>query len=229
VSRDRSGLTLPVNEIFPTIQGEGSFTGTPAWFVRVQGCPVGCGWCDTKHTWHVRDDELRSFTEVAAKAGQAEPTYSVAALEEIRAAMLKRPNVRHVVISGGEPCMYDLVPLTTRLLEDGFTVQVETSCTAHAQVHERTWITGSPKFDMPGGREVLTEMLARANEIKHPVGKQADIDRLVARVLPHIRPGVPVYLQPLSQSPKATALCVETALAMGVRVSVQTHKFIGVR
>ena len=41
---------LKINEIFDTIQGEAYFTGTPATFIRLQGCPVGCNWCDTKHT-----------------------------------------------------------------------------------------------------------------------------------------------------------------------------------
>ena len=43
---------LKINEIFDTIQGEAYFTGTPATFIRLQGCPVGCAWCDTKHTWN---------------------------------------------------------------------------------------------------------------------------------------------------------------------------------
>ena len=44
-------MHYPINEIFQTIQGEGVFTGLPAIFVRLQGCPVGCPWCDTRHTW----------------------------------------------------------------------------------------------------------------------------------------------------------------------------------
>ena len=46
-------MHYPINEIFQTIQGEGVFTGVPAIFVRLQGCPVGCPWCDTRHTWVV--------------------------------------------------------------------------------------------------------------------------------------------------------------------------------
>ena len=47
----------PVNEIFQSIQGEGYFTGVPAIFVRLQGCPVGCAWCDTQHTWELAADK----------------------------------------------------------------------------------------------------------------------------------------------------------------------------
>ncbi len=44
-------MQYPINEMFQTLQGEGYFTGVPAIFIRLQGCPVGCSWCDTKHTW----------------------------------------------------------------------------------------------------------------------------------------------------------------------------------
>ena len=50
-------MMIRVNEIFFTIQGEAAFTGTPAIFVRLQGCAVGCGWCDTKHTWSTNEKE----------------------------------------------------------------------------------------------------------------------------------------------------------------------------
>lgn len=44
-------MQYPINEMFQTLQGEGVYTGVPAIFIRLQGCPVGCSWCDTKHTW----------------------------------------------------------------------------------------------------------------------------------------------------------------------------------
>ena len=50
---------LKINEIFDTIQGEAFYTGTPATFIRLQGCPVGCHWCDTKHTWSEGTEKLR--------------------------------------------------------------------------------------------------------------------------------------------------------------------------
>ncbi len=49
-------MQYPINEMFQTLQGEGYFTGVPAIFIRLQGCPVGCAWCDTKHTWEKLED-----------------------------------------------------------------------------------------------------------------------------------------------------------------------------
>ena len=50
---------LKINEIFDTVQGEAFYTGTPATFIRLQGCPVGCHWCDTKHTWSTGTEKLK--------------------------------------------------------------------------------------------------------------------------------------------------------------------------
>ncbi len=49
-------MQYPINEMFQTLQGEGYFTGVPAIFIRLQGCPVGCARCDTKHTWEKLED-----------------------------------------------------------------------------------------------------------------------------------------------------------------------------
>ena len=45
--------TYKINEVFESLQGEGAHTGVPSIFIRLQGCPVGCPWCDTKHTWEI--------------------------------------------------------------------------------------------------------------------------------------------------------------------------------
>lgn len=55
-------MQYPINEMFQTLQGEGYFTGVPAIFIRLQGCPVGCAWCDTKHTWDKLEDREVSCT-----------------------------------------------------------------------------------------------------------------------------------------------------------------------
>lgn len=218
---------LPVNEWFETIQGEATFTGTPSIFIRLQGCPVGCGWCDTKHTWDVLPEDNIPVHAMLAKQCDA-PTYAYMSNDQI-VNKINESKCMHVVITGGEPCLYDLWMLTHNILSQGRSVQIETSGTAPIRVADGTFVTVSPKLDMPGGKEVLTESLLRADEIKYPVGKQADVDKLLDRVVPLLDDDALIWLQPLSQNKTATALCVKAATEHGWNVSIQTHKFIGVR
>lgn len=223
-------MMLPVNEIFDTLQGEASWTGAPSTFVRLQGCAVGCPWCDTRHTWELDKDSERSWTQMLSKTVDMS-TYAIVEIGFLVDHLCVR-QPRHVVITGGEPCQYDLGELTERLQDAGKTVQIETSGTQPVRADMRTFITVSPKVDMPGGFAVLDEVLGRAHEIKMPVGKPQDVETLAAIMqrLLHMDAGQPqVWLQPLSTSPKATALCVQAATERGWRVSLQMHKYAGLR
>jgi 7-carboxy-7-deazaguanine synthase len=218
-------VVIAVNEIFDTIQGEGVFAGVPSVFIRLQGCPVGCPWCDTKHTWPTSERKRVSIDDMMAKAEDA-PTW--AAMEVIDVV----ENVRqfghsHFVITGGEPAAQDIYELTVALGEFG-RVQLETSGTYPLRVSVDTWVTVSPKIDMPGGLDVLADAIHRANEIKMPVETQADIDKL-GRLLEGYDGVAQVELQPVSTDADATALCVNECMARDWRLSLQTHKFLDVR
>ena len=217
---------LPVNEIFDTMQGEAFHTGTPAIFVRLQGCPIGCPWCDTKHTWDILPENTIPSRMMMLKQEDG-PQYSQMEEAEIVEYCTNLPT-RMVVITGGEPCLYDLSNLTYQLLNAGKQVQIETSGTHEVKCDPRTWVTVSPKLSMPGGYEVISSALQRANEIKYPIGKQQDVDNLKDLLIKH-KLSKMVWLQPLSQSKKATELCMQAAREYGWRVSIQTHKFLGVR
>lgn len=218
---------IGVSEVFETFQGEAHFTGTPSVFLRLQGCNVGCPWCDTKHTWEVnREDEVSAAAMLAKDADL--PTHArlpVNRVVEIAAGYASR----HVVITGGEPAYWPLWGLARALLDAGKSVQVETSGTEVIDVPDGVWVTLSPKIGMPGGKLVLPSAIARADEIKMPVGKPADIEKLDALLAEHPPVTRLIWLQPLSMSEKATALCMDVARERGWRVSVQTHKFLGVR
>lgn len=223
-------MTLyPVNEVFETLQGEARWTGTPSLFIRLQGCAVGCPWCDTKHTWAVDKANAVPLCQMLAKEKDTD-TYAIASVDDlVGVACLSK--ARHVVITGGEPLDHNLAPLTIALLVKNKTVQIETSGTAPiGRIPLQTWVTVSPKVNMPGGKQVLVECLDRANEIKMPVGKMSDIEMLRAVLARRSSEGEPVvWLQPLSLSEKATALCIEQATMNGWRVSLQTHRFAGLR
>ena len=220
--RDHVTLTYPVNEIYDTIQGEGSYTGTPATFVRLQGCPVGCGWCDTKYTWDLVADDRDDFGDIAQ--AKADPLYRRMSAESIA----KQCNLDHVVLTGGEPLLHDCEALITALILCNKTVQIETAGVFPLPyTRKNLYVTVSPKFDMPGGLKVLESALRHADEIKLPVGKQKDIDRLI-EYLP-AEQWDRVWLQPLSQSKKATKLCVEACKKLPHwRLSVQTHKYVDI-
>ena len=209
-----------VNDIFETIQGEAKFTGTPSWFIRMQECPVGCPWCDTKFTWTL-DNKTPNKMVIWTKEHENE-SWADLTIHDIY-TVLKRGKAKHVVISGGEPCIQDLNPICNCLRDAGYTIQIETSGTYEIKCPDDVWVTLSPKIDMPGGLEVLDSSWARANEIKMPIGKAKDIDKLKSH---NKRDDVTVWLQPLSQSKKATILCVAEAIKNNWKISVQTHKYI---
>src|SRR5690606_29115526 len=118
------GLMLPVMEAFYTIQGEGTFTGHPAYFIRLGGCDVGCVWCDVKESWEAGKWPVQSIAGVVAEA--------------------VRYPASLVVITGGMALFYQLVS-STRLLKDHvFTTKRDSSGT-HEFSGVFDWVCFSPK------------------------------------------------------------------------------------
>ena len=115
---------IPIMEMFYTIQGEGFHTGRAAYFIRTGGCDVGCVWCDVKESWDAN-------------------AHSPLGVEEIVAEVIKS-KTDFVVITGGEPTMYDLTALTSSLKKIGIEIALETSGAYPIQGHF-DWICLSPK------------------------------------------------------------------------------------
>lgn len=149
-------ITYPIHERFTTFQGEGAYTGKPAFFIRTYGCPVHCPWCDSAGTWH--PDWIPKHIE----------RFTVDRLvdEAIRS------QVGMVVITGGEPAIFNLSPLVDMLHGSGLRVHLETSGAFPIQ-GDFDWITLSPKrWKIPLGENVLL----RASEFKIIVERPEDID-----------------------------------------------------
>lgn len=146
-----SGNQLPVMESFYTIQGEGVFAGQAAYFIRLAGCDVGCVWCDVKESWD---------------ASQW-PVLNVETLAESAAAS----GAEIVVVTGGEPAMYNLTQLCDALHACGLKVHIETSA-AYPVIGNFDWVTISPKkFKFP-----LESELPKANELKCIVFNKSDLE-----------------------------------------------------
>lgn len=218
-----------INEVFESIQGEGALTGVPSIFIRLQGCPVGCAWCDTKQTW-TEDSKFKvEVVDVLAKREPDERWFEANAEGLLTLVQDKQYQAKNIILTGGEPCMYDLTEASQVFIDAGYGVSIETSGTFPVITHKDSWVTVSPKVKMKGGFRVLDEALARADEIKHPVGTEAHIDDLQNLLdRGQHKADTLIYLQPISQQIRATQLAVDTCIKNNWRLSLQTHKFIGI-
>jgi 7-carboxy-7-deazaguanine synthase len=192
---------VKINDIFTSIQGEGSHVGIPATFIRLQGCNVGCVWCDTKESWNNNDGYELSVSEIS-----------------------KQIQTHHVCITGGEPCLQNLYELTDKIRNRY--VSLETSGTAEL-TGNFNWITLSPKlnFKLP-----IPSVISKANEIKFPVGSSDDLAKIKEFIDNNeLKSSCLILLQPISLSSKATHLCVDECIKKGWRLSPQIHKFIGIK
>ncbi|MGJ8694569.1 MAG: 7-carboxy-7-deazaguanine synthase QueE [Thalassotalea sp.] len=217
-----------INELFETIQGEGSFTGQPSIFIRLQGCPVGCSWCDTKHTWDTEAEKQVAIAAMLDKSQESEHWAELSITDILAVFEQAGYRAKHVVLTGGEPCMFDLTPLCLALEAQGYSCQVETSGTFPVNVSKQCWVTVSPKVNMKGGYKILSSAMQRANEIKHPVATEQHVDDLKGLLALHAVNNTPVYLQPISQKERATQLAIETCIENNWRLSIQVHKYIGI-
>ncbi len=190
---------LGLAEIFYSVQGEGAWTGTPAVFVRLAGCNLACTFCDTDYALRFMAGIPEIVTRVGA-AGGACPM---------------------VILTGGEPLAQTQTPaLIAALRADGRRVHVETNGTIDVDVPAGVWVTVSPK------ERLHPAMAARADEAKLIVDGRIPEEWFAA-----FPPGTPIALQPEGNKPANIALALDAVKRRParLRLSLQTHKFIGVR
>lgn len=195
---------IPVMEHFYTLQGEGEHSGRAAYFIRLAGCDVGCTWCDVKESWPVESTQLMR-------------------IDELCQIMQKHPG-RFAVITGGEPSLYDLNPLTTALKKAGFEIAIETSGT-NALTGQLDWICLSPKkFKAP-----LPENFRKANELKVIAFNRHDF-KWALELQELVSPGCRLYIQP--EWDKAQELLADIIDFVKSNpqwtLSLQTHKYLNI-
>ncbi|PKH01382.1 7-carboxy-7-deazaguanine synthase QueE [Psychromonas sp. MB-3u-54] len=219
-------MKYKINEVFESLQGEGTYTGKPSIFIRLQGCPVGCPWCDTKHTWNVSLDKEISKEIFITKNIESDSWCHFGEKQIVELFKERGYQSKHIVITGGEPCMYDLTMLCTRFENEGYSCQVETSGTFDINVTENCWVTLSPKINMKGGYKVLSSSYKKASEIKYPIARESHVDELKKLIIENDLSTMPIYLQPISMGSKATKLAIASCIENNWRLSVQLHKYL---
>ncbi|MGV8993034.1 MAG: 7-carboxy-7-deazaguanine synthase QueE [Flavobacterium sp.] len=197
------GTMLPLMEEFYTIQGEGFHTGTAAYFIRVGGCDVGCHWCDVKESWNA---DLHPPTLIDKMVDTA------------------TAQANTVVITGGEPLMWDMDPLTIKLKEKGMKVHIETSG-AYQLSGVWDWICLSPKKN-----KLPTESVyEKADELKVIIFNKHDFI-FAEEQAALTNPNAILFLQPeWSKRDEMTPLIVDYVMNNPKwRISLQTHKFLNI-
>jgi organic radical activating enzyme len=195
---------LPVMEHFYTLQGEGFHQGKAAYFIRLGGCDVGCVWCDVKESWDA----------------DKHPKYEVGNLK----AEVEKTPAEIVVITGGEPLMYDLNELTMELQNAGLKTHLETSG-AYLLTGSWDWICLSPKkFKAP-----LQEILPKANELKVIIYNKSDFD-WAEKYATFVSENCKLYLQPeWDRASQMMPMIIEYIMKNPKwELSLQIHKYIHV-
>ena len=192
----------PIVERFYSLQGEGYWVGQPAYFIRLGGCPVGCTWCDTRHSW--------------PQAGW--PLYDIATL----VAEARERGAQHVVLTGGEPTIHSLGPLIEALQAEGCFVQLETAGIGPVPQPQPDWITFSPKRFMPP-REAYYDL---CHELKIVIHASSDFRWAEAQRMKVTR-SIPAFLQPDAYQPAAMQWVLDYLQKHPQwRLSLQIHRYL---
>ncbi|GGF75570.1 7-carboxy-7-deazaguanine synthase QueE [Wenyingzhuangia marina] len=196
------GIMLPLMEEFYTIQGEGAHTGTAAYFIRVGGCDVGCHWCDVKESW---DANLHPPTHADLIVKNASP-------------------YKTIVITGGEPLMWDMQYLTSSLQNQGLQTHIETSG-AYPLSGQWNWICLSPKkTKLP-----LEGIYPEAHELKMIIYNKSDFE-FAEQQAAKVSDKCGLYLQPeWSKKEIMTPMIVDYVMKNPKwKISLQTHKYLNI-
>jgi len=195
-------LQYTVMEHFHTLQGEGFHTGRSAYFIRLSGCDIGCVWCDVKESWDADNGEKYTVNELLALTAQND----------------------FIVLTGGEPAMHNLNPITQALKKQQKTIAIETSG-CYPLKGEIDWYTFSPKkFKAP-----IQEAFDLANELKVVIYHPSDFD-WATKHAEKVNKNCLLYLQPEWSKLEALGPDIIAFVKSNPawRLSLQTHKYLNI-
>jgi len=198
------GRALPIMESFYSIQGEGYNTGKAAFFIRVGGCDVGCNWCDIKESWDANKHPLTDTDTIVNNAAQYP--------------------ARSVVVTGGEPLLYNLGYLCIELKKKSIITYLETSGSSSLS-GTWDWICLSPKKKLPS----LKEIFNIANELKIIIFDNSDFDWAEENA-DKINKKAHLFLQPEWSNRKKMIPAIVDYILKNPRwrISLQSHKYINI-
>jgi len=197
-----AGLSLPLVEEFFSLQGEGYQTGKAAYFIRLGGCDVGCNWCDSRFSW---DKSVHPMVKTDAIIDN-----------------ILNSGTDSVVVTGGEPLMWNLDYLCSHLKNMNINTYLETSG-AYDLSGNWDWICLSPKRNMPP----VNDICLVADELKVIIEDSADFD-WAEKYLSLVNAKCKLYLQPeWSRFDRIVPDIVRYIKKNPVwRMSLQVHKFM---
>lgn len=238
---DKNNKSEP--QIFETLQGEGTFSETPAIFIRLQGCKVGCYFCDEKETWLAKLAQVEGVNYI--ELSTLEILEEVSKLSELDTSNSENKiqnalkPLNHIVITGGEPTEQDLSELIEALIKEGYFVQIETAATGtysdslfkdYSHSLQNPWITFSPKAPYSKRGQEDPKIWKTCSEVKFVVSNEESLD-YVERVLvtwAKLNPQ-PVYLMPdwfdLENNEKRILDTTEKYLGL-FKAGKQIHKYL---
>ncbi len=209
---NNDGTMLDVQNIFLTIQGEGPCAGIPAIFIRLGGCNLACKFCDT---------EFESFKLISLKQIMEE-------VFELKADLA----TNLIVITGGEPFRQNISPLCDELIKNNFLVQIETNGTLFRPLNPMVSIVCSPKASKLGYAPIREDLLVYLDAFKFIIS-QSQQNYSQVPDMGQKKHRIAVYLQPMDEydenkNAQNTILTIKLCQQYGYRLSLQTHKFIGI-
>ncbi len=211
------GCDLDIQEIFPTLQGEGPYAGHPAVFIRLGGCNLACKFCDTEFESYQNFSLQKIIEEVLRMAKNDE--------EKIVRKL--------VVITGGEPMRQPIERLCGELIKLGFLIQIETNGTLFRELPNAVRIICSPKVTNGKYHAIRPDLLSRINAFKFIISKTSKDYSNISEV-GQSKSQIPVYIQPMDEYDETKnganlEYAIELCQKHGYLLSLQIHKVLGLR
>lgn len=193
---------LPILEQFYTIQGEGEFTGAPAYFVRTSACDIGCPFCDVKESWEINEDHWQTIDSIYQNAKVSDT----------------------VVVTGGEPFMHNWDTFCSHFKKNNLQLHVETSG-AYSFSGQWDWITLSPKKrKMP-----VNDFWEKADELKVVISRKNDF-KFAEECAEKVNDKASLFLQPEWDNSDKILPEIIAYVKKNTKwkISLQTHKFMDI-